>query len=168
MRKIFTTRRRIAIAAVATTFALAGGGAAFAFFTTTGTGTGTATVGSATTWGVALSDPTGGPLLPGSGTETFVYTVTNNSTSSNQALKTLTTTIPADPDGNVLVAGVPLTGCLAAWFTATVATGPTPTIGTPILPGGTVTGTVTVVMLDPNVNQDACQGKTPDVEVDVT
>ena len=167
MRKIFTTRRRIAIAAVATTFALAGGGAAFAFFTTTGSGTGSATVGSATTWGVSLSDPTGGPLLPGSGTETFTYTVTNNSPSSNQALKTLTTTIPSSA-GDILVSGVAVPGCLATWFTATVATGPTPTFGTAMVPGDTATGTVTVTMSDPDVNQDACQGQTPDVQVDVT
>ena len=86
MSKLFTTRRRIVIVGITGAVVLGGAGAAFAYFTASGQGTGTGSVGSATSFNVVVGTPTGGPLYPGAGTETFGYTITNTGT-GNQGLQ---------------------------------------------------------------------------------
>ena len=121
-------------------------GSAFAFFTSTGSGTGDASVGSASNWTVSVTSDTSNALLPGSGSETLSYTITNNSAGA-QAYSTLT---PSVGDSGT---------CLGSWFTA-VASASTPVAGTSIAHLGTATGTITVTMQDSLTNQNACQGLT--------
>jgi hypothetical protein len=157
LRKFTRKRALLAFSVVAV---LATAGAALAFFTSSGSGTGSASVGSSTAFTVAVSPATGGPLYPGSGSESLAYTVTNPSTGV-QNLNATTAVVLSDSGHNILSGGVAVSGCLAADFTATDVP---PTYGT--MAGGTSkSGSVTVTMQDSGANQDPCQGKTPDVKV---
>jgi hypothetical protein len=154
-------RKRVALP-LGLVAALVVAGVAFAYFTSTGTGTGTAAVGSATTWTVTPAAATGGPLYPGSGSQTISYTVTNPST-GHQAL-TGTTAVVATSGLNVTHAGVAVPGCLASWFTA-VNTAPA-SLPQDLAAGGTSTaGSVVVTMTDAAVAQNACAGISPDITI---
>jgi hypothetical protein len=145
----FTLRKKVA-AVVAVAGLVGAGTAAFAFFSANGSGSGNASVGSSTPWTVSVSNDTSNALLPGSGSETLNYTVTNGN-AGNQAINTLSAVV-----GNSGTGGA----CLGSWFTATV-NAPTPVIGTSIAPGNSATGTITVTMQNtPGTAQDACQGLT--------
>jgi hypothetical protein len=145
--KLFGSKKRKLIAAGVALVAIAGlATGAFAYFTSTGSGSGTASVGSATSWTVAVTSDGTNALQPGSGSETLSYTITNAG-SGAQALTSVTATV-ADSGA-----------CLGSWFTA-VASAPTPATGVSIAPGHTATGTVLVTMQDSGSNQDACQGIT--------
>jgi hypothetical protein len=141
-------------------------GAALAFFTSTGSGTGQGSVGSATNWTVTAAAVTGGPIYPGQGTEHIPFTITNAG-SGNQALQTAVASVNSGTGGAITQAGVAVPGCLAADFTAT-AGAPTPAFGTSIIPTGTASVSVAVTMTDTAVSQNACQGKTPDINLNVT
>ncbi len=80
-------KKRVFVGATVATLALAG--VAFAAFTSEGKGSGYAEVGKAASWEVTLATPSGGPLFPGSGTDTLVYYVRNNS-AGNITLKSVT------------------------------------------------------------------------------
>src|SRR5947209_15645250 len=98
MFRRFTRKRAlVALAAVA---ALAIAGAAFAYFTSSGSGTGHGTVGSSTQFAVTVNDATGGPLLPGAGTESLAYTITNPS-SGTQKLSATSAAVNADSNGYI-------------------------------------------------------------------
>ena len=156
LRRILKKRVMVAFTVVAV---LAVAGAAVAYFTSTGSGTGSASVGSSTAFTVAVSPATGGPLYPGSGTESLAYTITNPGT-ANQNLSATTATV-ASSGANITSGGVAVPGCLAADFTATNVP---PTYGN--MAGGTSkSGSVTVTMTNTTANQDPCQGKTPDITV---
>jgi hypothetical protein len=142
---------------------LALAGAAIAYFTSTGSGTGTASVGNASNWTVNVATPSGGPLYPGAGSQTFQYTVTNAG-SGHQQLNATATSVPGDANGDILTSGAPQAGCKAIWFTAAN----TPVAPTNLAGGASVTSSVTVTMQDSNTNQNACQGKSPDVKVDAS
>ena len=159
LRKFTRKRALVALSVVAV---LATAGAALAFFSSTGSGTGSASVGSSTHFTVAVSPATGGPLLPGSGTENLSYTV-NNPGAGSQNLSSTSAAV-ASSGGNITTNGTPVPGCLAADFTATN-TKPTPM--PQVLVGGATStaGSVSVTMQDSGANQDACQGKTPDITV---
>ena len=160
MKKLFTTRRRVLIVGGAVTvMALAGGGAAYAYFTTSGSGTGTGAVGTSTNFKVTVAAPTGGPLYPGSGTETFSYTV-NNPSSGNQLLNTVT--ISAAPSSAAATAG-----CLASWYSINGGTdSATINVGTDLAGGATTAAqTFTLTLTDQNANQDACENDAPVVTV---
>jgi hypothetical protein len=185
--RFFSTRRRIAVVGAGTAIALAGAGAAFAYFTSTGSGTGSGTVGSAANWSVTAAPGTYGPagaLYP-CGTnaspcpadeETIVFTVTNNAKGAEE-LQSAAAVIDSDGSGNIEIGGTnaqpngpgltgatPVSGCLAAWFTATdAAFGPVD-----VPSGGTVPVTVTVAMEDSGTLQNNCQGQNPDVNLNVT
>lgn len=162
-----STRRRIATVAIAVAIAAAGSGTAFAYFTSTGSGTGIASVGSSTTWGVSVSDDTTHTLLPG-GSEELPITITNNGT-GDQAFTTVAATVVADGSGDVEAGGTPVIGCLATWFTVTVADNMAPPAGTALTPDQAAAGTVILTMTDAPTDQDACQGITgPDVTVSVS
>lgn len=164
MRNLFNTRRRIAVAGTAVALVLAGGGSAFAYFTSTGSGTGSAAVGSAGAWTVAQTGATG-TIFPGSGSTVITYSVTNSGTGS-QSFSSAVPAITAETNGDAESGGVDIPGCLATWFTPTVSSDPG--LGTSIAGGGSVNVQVTVTMPNLAVNQNACQGKTPDVSLSIS
>jgi hypothetical protein len=154
-------RKRVAVAlGVVASLALAA--AALAFFTSSGSGTGSATVGSAGAWTVNVSAATGGPLYPGSGSQSIAYTVTNSG--SGQQSLAATSSVVKSSGGNVTQGGVTVSGCLASWFTATN-TAPTP-LPQNLAGGATSTGgSVVVSMQDSGTNQNSCQGVSPDITI---
>jgi hypothetical protein len=170
--RIFSSRRRVALIGAIAALALAGGGSAFAYFTagTTASGTGQAAVGTAAsvTWSVAPNGETG-TMLPGSGTATINFIVTNTGTGT-QALTSVTAAILNDgtglPGPNVLQHGTAVAGCYSAWFALGTST-PTPALGSSIAPGGTVAVAVTMTMTNAPVSQNACESVTPDVQLTV-
>jgi hypothetical protein len=158
-------KRKRVLAGLGVVAMLVVAGSAFAYFTSTGSGTGSATVGSASNWTVTPATATGGPLYPGSGSMVIDYTVTNAS-SGHQDLTATSSTV-ASSGGNVTQAGVPVTGCLAAWFTATNTPPTTPGALPQDLAGGAseTGGYVTVTMTDAAANQNVCQGVKPDITI---
>ena len=164
--KFFNSKKRIIAAAATAALVVGVGGGAFAYFTSQGDGGGSASVGSATPWGVSVTSDATNTILPGSGSETLTYTITNNSAGA-QALTAVTATVKDDgtANHNVLDHGAPVVGCLASWFHASAGAS-TPAAGASIAHLGTATGSVTVTMDDAAASQDACQGITgPDVNV---
>ncbi|MFZ0994763.1 MAG: hypothetical protein WAO09_02110 [Candidatus Dormiibacterota bacterium] len=162
-------RRKFALAALAAVIA-AGGMVAFAFFTAAGTGTGNGVVGTSTAWLVSSSAHTGGPLYPGSGSESIPFTVTNQSP-GNQALTSITSALTTDGAGGVYDVNTSSfnDACLASWFTVT---NTTPTLpddlaGTAPGPAGTYGGTATLTMQDFPMSQNACQGVDPQITITV-
>jgi hypothetical protein len=160
MRRILRKRTAVAVSVVAM---LAVAGAAFAYFSSTGSGTGSAHVGSSTAFTVAVSPGTGGPLYPGAGSESLAYTITNPST-GGQNLSATAVSMVNDGSGNIVSGGAAVSGCKVADFHPVDVP---PAYGN-MLGGSTKSGSVTVTMSDSGFNQDACQGKTPDVKVDAS
>jgi hypothetical protein len=160
MLRRFINKRVVGALTVVAVLAVAG--AAFAYFSSSGSGTGSATVGSSTAFTVAVSPATGGPLYPGSGSQTLSYTVTNPGAGSQNLGATTATVVSSG--GNIVHGSTVVTGCLASWFTATN-TAPPPLPQT--LAGGATStaGSVAVTMANAAVSQDACQGTTPDITV---
>jgi hypothetical protein len=146
--------KKVAAIGLAAGLVLGGAGAAFAYFTSTGNATGDASVGSATPWTVNVASDTSNALLPGSGTETLTYTITNAS-SGTQELNGVAVSV-----GNSGPAGA----CLGSWFTATdngSTNGVTPGgVSADLAGGASDTGTITVSLNDSGTNQDACEGLT--------
>ena len=165
MRKLLASKRgRILVAGGVAAIVFGGGGAAFAYFTSSGSGTGSATVGTAGTWGVSQTNTTG-TITPGSGTSTLTFSVKNNGT-GDQSFATATATVNADSSGNITVGGTSVSGCLASWFTASITNDPG--LSTSIAGGASTPVTVSVSMpSNATTNQDACQGKSPDVTLAV-
>jgi hypothetical protein len=158
LRKFTRKRALVALSVVAV---LATAGAALAFFTSSGSGTGSASVGSSTSFTVAVGTATGGPLTPGSGSQTLSYTVTNPGSGSQNLSGT--SAVVASSGLNIKSGGTAVPGCLAADFTVV---NNKPTLPQNLAGGATSTpGSVTVTMQDSGVNQDPCQGKTPDITV---
>jgi hypothetical protein len=168
-------KRRVAIIGATVAIALAGGGAAFAYFTSTGSGTGNGTVGTAGTWTVAETS-TSGTIYPGATPgSTLTFTVTNSG-SGAQDITSLAAVVDdsTTPPGNIEVGPTPtpsaVASCAADWFTAAI-TSPTPlpSAAAPIslAPGASETVIVSVTMSDPDLNQDACEGQLPDIQLNV-
>jgi hypothetical protein len=152
-------KRGIAALCVAAVLALAGG--AYAYFTSTGSGTGSASVGSATSFTVTAATATGGPLYPGSGSQTISYTVTNAGSGAENL--SATSASVASSGANITDHGVAVAGCLASWFTATDSP---PTLPQDLAGGATSTaGSVTVTMSDSGTSQNACEGASPDITI---
>ncbi|HEV2374689.1 MAG TPA: hypothetical protein VGS19_21320, partial [Streptosporangiaceae bacterium] len=127
-------------------------------------GTGSATVGSTGTWAVSQFS-TSGTIYPGSGSSTIVYTVKNTGT-ADQQYGTATATVNSS-GGNITVGGNAVSGCLASWFTTAIANDPG--LNTNIVGSASVQVTVTVSMpSDSTDNQNACQGKAPDVTLSIS
>jgi hypothetical protein len=144
-------------------------GAAVAYFTTSGSGTGTVTVGTAGTFSVAEGTVTGDALTPGGATDTVPYTVTNHSEGAEN-LATVTVSVSADgstpwsvtnSNGTCSAADFSINGAPAGQSVADIsAAADIP--GTTAGPGAnTSSGSVTIQMVDTNLNQDGCQGLTP-------
>lgn len=160
------TRKKIALAAAVAVVA-AGGAVAFAYFTSTGTGTGNGTVGTATAWTVTVGSPTGGALLPGSGTDTFAVSV-KNAGAGNQLLTSISVAVNTSGPDAATALGADIPGCLASWFTASVALQPTTPDAVPYdVPGGVTEagGSVTLVLNDAAANQNACESALPGITV---
>jgi hypothetical protein len=154
--KLFKGKKAVAVAASAgLVLGIAGG--AFAYFTAAnGTASGSATVGTSTAWSVANDGTTGGPLYPGSGTETVAYTVTNPS-DGHQLLSSVSVTVDADSNGDVIstASGNPsITGCQASWFTVTDNDGALPL---DLAGSATFSADSDIVLDNVNANQDACK-----------
>jgi hypothetical protein len=159
-------RTKIAVGTALGAAVIGGGGMlAFAYFTSTGSGTGNATVGSASNWTVTAAAPTGGALLPGSGTDTVTYTVKNVS-SGHQGFNTTTAALTTDTNGGVYdtVQGKFVDSCLASWFTVSN----TPPAAADLAGGASVNGSLTIVLNDAAVNQNACQGLSPQVTINAS
>ena len=153
--KLFRSKKALAIGvAAAMTVGIAGG--AFAYFTSTGSGNGAASVGTSTDWAVTTDPAAGGPLLPGSGTETIAYHVKNNS-AANQSLVNVAISV-ADSTG---AAWTSVAGCSKDDFTINAAaagvTANDTSLAGVIAPGVTVDGSITLKMIESNGNQDGCK-----------
>lgn len=157
MFRRFTRKRILVEIAIVAALALAGIG--YAYFTSTGSGTGQATVGTATEWHVTTSQATG-TIYPGSGSSSVEYTV-ENAGKGHEYLAGTTTEVVNDGSGNVESHGVPVTGCLASWFT----TKNTSPAAADLAAGESEQGTVVVTMEDAAVSQDSCKNVTPDVKI---
>ncbi|MBV8302743.1 MAG: hypothetical protein JOZ04_00935 [Acidimicrobiia bacterium] len=160
------TKKRAAAAAAA--LVLAGGTmAAYAYFTGgSASTTGTAHTGSVSTWSVSVGTFAGGPVYPGSGTDSATYTITNTG-NGNQALTSVAATVNAGTGGAVTQSGTAVPGCLATWYTAT-AGAPTPALNTAIAKNATATGTVSVTLTESNSSQNPCKGIDPDININVS
>lgn len=170
----FTKKRSVAALCLIALLAVAGG--AYAYFTNTGgTATGSGSVGQSSAWTVTATPFTGGPLYPGSGSETGTTTVTNAS-NGNQKLSTITATIaaPTNTGSNgslpaCTTADFSLSDPSSNWTVATGGQSATYTVntdeaGTNPGPAGTVTTpSLTISMLDASHNQNNCQNATPNV-----
>lgn len=157
----FVTRKRVA-AAVAALVIGGGGVAAYAYFTgSAGSNSGSAHTGSAASWSVGALTFAGGPVYPGSGSETASYTITNTG-GGNQALTSVTASVNHNAGGDVIAGGSAVVSCTASWYSA-VAGAPTPAVGAVVAKNGTATGTVTVTLTESNSSQDLCKGVTPDI-----
>jgi hypothetical protein len=165
VRKLFTTRRRIAVVSATAVAVLGVAGVAFAYFTTTGSGTGQAAVGSAASWSVTAGPPSG-TLYPGLGPATINFTVKNTG-SGNQAVTAANATLGTDGSGNITQNnGSPVPGCLTTWFTVPSVTTTLPTAS--VAPGSTTTIAVSLQLNDAAVSQNACEGTNPDVTLHIT
>jgi hypothetical protein len=154
MRRLFSTKRGVAISATVAAMLAASIGA-YAYFTTTGGGSGSGTVGSATalvlhqagiTYSNAASD---NALVPGT-SATVSFTVDNPSSASQQ-LGTISVSSITTDAGHA--------GCDTAtnptWFSTT-----TDVVGHDYAPGNgqAVSGSLTVTFNDVNAIQDVCKG----------
>jgi hypothetical protein len=144
------THRKKKIAAV-TALLVVGGSGAFAFWSSMGAGTGSVSTGTSTPFTVTSGTATGGALTPGGPAQTVPFTVTNPGTGS-QNLAAVTVTV-AGPGGTTWT---DVSGCSASDYTVGT---PTITAGQ-IASGASVSGTVTVTMINLTTNQDACKNAT--------
>ena|ERR1035437_3880481 len=187
MKKLFSTKKRIVAGVLSIAIIASTAGVAFAYFTSTGSGSGSVTTGSATNWTVTAVPATGGPLYPGTGSDTVAFTITNASTGS-QALTSETFSVASDPTGVACTglgvpsgcnanfgdveatAGTPgtaVSGCLASWYVLTPGT-VAPANGTSIVPTtGAVTDSVAVALTNASVSQNSCEGISPAITLAV-
>jgi type II secretory pathway pseudopilin PulG len=150
--------KKVAAIGLAAGLALGGAGAAFAYFTAQGNGSGTGLTGNATAWSVNSPSPSGGPLYPDQGAETFAFVVTNSSNGS-QGLNTVKATV-APHNAN----------CDASWYDVSIdggtaaATTQAETYLSPvnIQKGDSQDVSVVLTLVNtPAVDQSACEGDTP-------
>jgi len=163
MKKLLHSKRGIAAIALTGAIALGAGGIAGALFTGGNSATGQGSVGNGAIWNVSVGVPTGAPLLPGVGTQTLTYTI-KNTTNTAQTLHSVTSAL-GNSGGNITQGGVAAPGCLTIWFNLVPKT---PALPQTVAPHATVTDTVALSMPASSVDQDACQGTTPDVSVSVS
>jgi hypothetical protein len=151
MAKVAGRKKRI----IGTTVALVaiGGGAAFAYWSASGAGDATTTAAAASANFTITSTVAGPALSPGGPAQTATFTVTNPGTGGQKI-----TNVVATVAGVNGAAWTAVNGCSAADFTVV---GPTNFTPTEIEAGRSITGTVTLQMIDrTGVNQDGCKGAT--------
>jgi hypothetical protein len=170
--KRFSLKSKVIAGAAAAVLVAGIGGAAFAFFTSNGSGQGSATVGSATPWTVDNIATTGPDLLPGVGTQTISFKVTNGSEAA-QTLNAVHLVIDADVNGDVLDANnanAAVAGCKAVDFVPVDdnSTLPASLAGSTPGPAGVYSGSSTLTLTDSGSSQDACQGVSPAFHVNAS
>jgi hypothetical protein len=166
MKSWFSTKKRIAAVGLAGALVLGTAGMAAAFFAS-GSGTGQGSVAGGSVWSVSWNAPVGPPLYPGGPAQTMTFNVTNDS-SSTQTINAVTGPSLGMSGLNITDNGQAVTGCLASWFVLTPVSGHTIAPATSVGSGASVSGEVTLSLLNPNVNQTACAGTSPDVNVSVS
>jgi hypothetical protein len=155
--------KKVAAIGLAAGLALGGAGAAFAFFTAQGNGSGTGSTGSDTAWAVNSPTPSGGPLYPNKGVETFGFVVSNNSNGS-QGLNAVTATVaPHNANCDASWYDVSLDGATAAPTTQTETYGGVATpVPVNIAKGDSQDVSVVLTLVNtPTVDQSACEGDAP-------
>lgn len=153
--------KKVAAIGLAAGLVLGGAGAAFAYFTNAnGSGSGTGSVGSSSPWLVNNPTTTDAALLPGSGSQTFAFTVTNNG-SGNQGLTSVTATVaPHNANCDASWYSVSIDGGTASATTATETFSPV----VDLAPGDDQPVSVVLTLPDlTTVDQSACEGDTPTV-----
>ncbi len=154
MRRLFSTKRGVAVSAAVAAMLAASIGA-YAYFTTTGAGSGSGTVGSSSALaihqaGIIYSNAANdNALVPGT-TATVTFSVDNPS-SANQELGTISV---ASITTDALHAGCE-TAVNPTWFSTT-----TDVVSHDYAPGSgqAVAGSLTVTFNDLAVSQDVCKG----------
>lgn len=150
-RNSMSRKKRLTItAAVTAALLVAGGGAAFAYWTAYGSGTGTATTGTTTNFTIT-SLTSGASLTPGGLPQTITFVVTNPGT-GKQMLSSITPTVTTATAPNAF----PYGSCSAADYSF----GAPSFLPGEISAGSTLTGTVTLSMIDSTTNQDDCKNLT--------
>lgn len=154
MRRLFSTKRGVAISATVAAMLAASIGA-YAYFTTTGAGSGSGTVGTSSALvihqaGITYSNAgTDNALMPG--TSAIVSFTVDNLSSANQQLGTVSVSSISTDGAHA--------GCDTAvnptWFSTT-----TDAVNHDYAPGSgqLVSGTITVTFNDLAVPQDICKG----------
>jgi hypothetical protein len=162
MFRRFNKKGTIAVLSVVAALAMAAG--AYAYFTSSGSGTGQANVGGTSALTVNVGTVSG-TMLPGSGSTTIPFTVTNSS-QGNQSLTGVTASVKSS-GGFITQSGTALSGCLASWFSVSV-NAPTP--ATQDLAGGATStgGSVVVTMPDLNTDQSVCENAHPDIVINAS
>jgi hypothetical protein len=163
------------LAAVAFVGVLAITGISVAYFTGgSGTVTGSGTVGTSAALSVTTSTPTWSgtltalypePVGTTTDTELIPFTVTNNG-NGHQAVTNVQISLPTEANGDAeTAASADITGCKAAWFTAT-ADATNGAVPADLASGGTYSGKVDLTMQNlTNTVQDACKGVAPAVTI---
>ena len=149
------SKKRVVLAAIVTVALAIASGVAYAYFTSTSTGSGSATVGDSTPWTVTAATATGGPLTPGGLSQSVVYTVKNEST-GNQHLANVAIKV-ADADGLPWASGSCTAGDFAINSAAAGATANDTSKAGTIAPGGEVSATITLKMVNLDAPQDDCK-----------
>ncbi|MDF2049293.1 hypothetical protein [Arthrobacter sp. Cr_A7] len=148
MGKVAGRKKRI----IGTTVALVaiGGGAAFAYWTATGTGSTSGTTGASSNFTVTAS-VAGAALTPGGDAQTATFTITNPGTGV-QKVQTVVATV-ANSDGS---AWTSVPGCSKDDFKVGTA------VFTPeeLAANQSLTGTVTLQMINRDADQNGCKGAT--------
>jgi hypothetical protein len=108
-------------------------------------------------WSIKVGAPRSfTPLGPGAA-ETLPFRATAGSRADG-TMPRFAASIPQEPNGDAeSVAAADIPGCLARWFTATVAQ--------VVARAGAYEGTIAVTMLNGATNQDACRGESPAVTI---
>jgi hypothetical protein len=131
------------------------------------TGNSQVTMGG-TTFTVTVGSPGSQPgITPTDAGQSLSLAVSNPLTHS-QKLTSIVATMATDGSGNVLDASssdAPVPGCLASWFTLAIQD--TNNLPATIAAGATDTeaSSISITESDPNVNQDACIGTSPELIV---
>lgn len=150
--RVLKSKKSTLVLATAAVVAL-GGGTAFAFWSSGGSGTGAGSTGTNTAFTVTSTAAVGAALIPGVGTQTVAFTVTNPATAGHQILNAVTVAV-ANSDGTTWVPIAPYVGCSSADYTVTVTT---PPAFTDMAPSETRTGTATLSMNNLATLQDYCK-----------
>jgi hypothetical protein len=155
MRKLFSTKKRIAAGVLAVAIIAATGGIAAAYFTSTGTGSGSATVGTATN-NIVVTGTTAADPFPGGPGVTVTFTAANSASQPEQLSTIHLASYTVD-------AGHVTAGCTSGLGVFTMTDVTVSVAHGKILAGATnqaVVDTGTLAMTDTLTNQNPCQGAT--------
>lgn len=170
--RFFTSKKRVAAAALAGAVVLGGGLGAYAFWTSSGSGTGSASTGTDTHYAVTVDSDTSAALTPGGPTETLGIDVHNTSPGVQKFTSVLVSV--ADSNGDPWSITGPNGGCSYADFSlngavAGMAVQAHGTTTQTLLADGHSTGlTVDIQLINSSSNQDDCKSVNPPVHAVVS